>query len=50
MMRSFLDDFMGQRWGDLLLLHWPISIDIIKPTIPIFRTGPFKGGGQCGRV
>lgn len=34
MMRSFLDDFMGQQWGDLLLLHWPVSIDVIKPTIP----------------
>ena len=34
MMRDFLDDFMEQKWGDLLLLHWPVPIDVIKPTIP----------------
>ena len=34
MIRSFLDDFMGQYWGDLILLHWPVSVDVIQPTIP----------------
>ena len=25
---------MVQRWSDLLLLHWPVSPEILRPTIP----------------
>jgi len=34
MIQSFLDKFMEQHWSDLLLLHWPIPPEILRPTIP----------------
>ena len=34
MIRPFLDTFMSQHWGDLLLLHWPVPAEILRPTIP----------------
>ena len=34
MIQTFLDKFMVQRWSDLLLLHWPVSPEILRSTIP----------------
>lgn len=34
MIQIFLDKFMEQHWSDLLLLHWPISPKVLRPTIP----------------
>ena len=34
MIQTFLDKFMVQHWSDLLLLHWPVSPEILRPTIP----------------
>jgi uncharacterized protein YqjF (DUF2071 family) len=34
MIQTFLDKFMEQRWSDLLLLHWPVPPEILRPTIP----------------
>jgi uncharacterized protein YqjF (DUF2071 family) len=34
MIRSFLDTFMSQFWGDLLLLHWPVPSEILRSSIP----------------
>ncbi len=34
MIQTFLDKFMEQHWSDLLLLHWPVPPEILRPTIP----------------
>lgn len=34
MIKTFLDKFMAQHWGDLLLLHWPVPQEVLRPTIP----------------
>ena len=34
MIQTFLDKFMEQHWSDLLLLHWPVPQEVLRPTIP----------------
>ena len=34
MQPSLLTCFMTQKWEDLLLLHWPVPIDLLASTIP----------------
>ena len=31
---NFFDKFMEQHWSDLLLLHWPVPQEVLRPTIP----------------
>ena len=31
---DFLQNFMDQKWEDLLLLHWPVAQDRVQETLP----------------